>query len=96
SEYHLSLPGTKPTPIVQISICDQGPGIPAEELEKIFTPFYTTKTGGNGLGLPICQKIVTDHKGLMQFSNRPKGGTQVKVSLPLFHPRTTNKSDKGK
>ena len=96
SEYHLSLPGTRPTPIVQISISDQGPGISAAELEKIFTPFYTTKTGGNGLGLPICQKIITDHEGLMQFSNRPKGGTQVKVSLPLFHPRTANKSDKGK
>lgn len=95
AEYHLSLPGTRPTPIVQISISDQGPGISAAELEKAFTPFYTTKTDGNGLGLPICQKIVTDHKGLLQFIDRPEGGTQVKVSLPLFHTRTINK-DKGK
>ncbi len=96
SEYHLSLPGTHPTPMVQISISDQGPGISTAELEKIFTPFYTTKTGGNGLGLSICQKIVTDHEGLLQFSNRPEGGTQVKVSLPLFHNRTNNATDKGK
>ena len=91
AEYHLSLPGTRPTPIVQISISDQGPGISAAELEKAFTPFYTTKTDGNGLGLPICQKIVTDHKGLLQFIDRPEGGTQVKVSLPLFHTRTNKK-----
>ena len=91
AEYHLSLPGTRPTPIVQISISDQGPGISAAELEKAFTPFYTTKTDGNGLGLSICQKIITDHKGLLQFVDRPEGGTQVKVSLPLFHTRAINK-----
>lgn len=96
TEYHLSLPGTRPTPMVQISISDQGPGISAAELEKIFTPFYTTKTAGNGLGLPICQKIVTDHEGLLQFTDRPEGGTEVKVSLPLLDIRTTNQIDKGK
>lgn len=96
AEYHLSLPGTRPTPMVKISISDQGPGISATELEKIFTPFYTTKTAGNGLGLPICQKIVTDHEGLLQFTDRPEGGTQVKVLLPLFDIRTTNQIDKGK
>ncbi len=95
SEYQLGLPGTRPTPMVQVSISDQGPGIPATELEKIFTPFYTTKTGGNGLGLAICQKIVTDHEGLLQFINRPEGGTQVKVSLPLLSKHTTPATDKG-
>jgi two-component system nitrogen regulation sensor histidine kinase GlnL len=84
TEYHLSLPGSRPTPMVQISIYDQGSGISTIEREKIFTPFYTTKTGGNGLGLPICQKIVSDHEGLLQFINRPEKGTQVKVLLPLF------------
>jgi len=84
TEYHLSLPGSRPTPMVQISIYDQGAGISANEREKIFTPFYTTKTGGNGLGLPICQKIVSDHGGLLQFTDRLGGGTRVKVLLPLF------------
>ncbi len=96
TDYHLSLPGTRPTPMVQISITDEGPGIPTTDLEKIFTPFYTTKTAGNGLGLSICQKIVTDHEGLLQFANQSTGGTQVKVSLPLFHIRATNEKDKGK
>ncbi len=95
SDYQRSLPGIRPTPMVQITISDQGPGISSAELEKIFTPFYTTKPGGNGLGLSICQKIVTDHEGLLQFIDQPDGGTQVKVSLPLFHKRTTDKTDKG-
>ncbi|MCK5826612.1 MAG: PAS domain-containing protein [Desulfuromusa sp.] len=84
TEYHISLPGSRPMSMVQISIYDQGAGISASEREKIFHPFYTTRTGGNGLGLPVCQKIVSDHEGLLQFIDRPEGGTQVKVLLPLF------------
>ncbi len=87
AEYHLSLPGTRPTPMVLISIRDQGPGISQEEIEQIFTPFYTTKTGGNGLGLPICQKIVSNHGGLLHFEEGAEGGTCVQVSLPLFNNR---------
>lgn len=85
SEYHLSLPGSRPTTMVQIRISDQGPGIPRDKLEQLFTPFYTTKSDGNGLGLPICQKIVSNHGGLLHFYERPGGGTRVQVSLPLFH-----------
>ncbi len=96
TEYHISLPGSRPTPMVQISFYDQGAGISASEREKIFHPFYTTRTGGNGLGLPICQKIVSDHEGLLQFFDRQEGGTQVKVLLPLFHNRTKKTPDKGK
>jgi len=95
TEYHLRLPDTSPTPMVQISISDQGPGISALELEKIFTPFYTTKEGGNGLGLPICQKIVSNHGGLLEFIKQPEGGTKVKVSLPLLHNLTKKETDKG-
>ena len=96
TEYHLSLPGSRPTPMVEISISDQGPGIPESDREKIFTPFYTTKTGGNGLGLPICQKIVTDHGGQLQLIDRPEGGTRVKVSLPLYNYDHEQSQNKGK
>jgi len=92
SEYHMSFPGAKPTPMVLITIRDNGPGIPQKQLDQIFTPFFTTKDGGSGLGLPICQKIVTDHGGFLQFNNRADGGTAVKVSLPLISNRPT-KSD---
>ncbi|WP_321390383.1 ATP-binding protein [uncultured Desulfuromusa sp.] len=95
TEYHLRRPDNRSTPMVQISISDQGPGISAAELEKILTPFYTTKETGSGLGLPMCQKIVTDHGGMLEFINRSEGGTKVKVSLPLFHNLTDNKTEKG-
>lgn len=85
AEYHLSLPGSRPTPMIQINIYDQGPGIPQDELQKIFTPYYTTKTGGTGLGLAICQKIISDHDGMLHFNNQPEGGTLTTVSLPLRH-----------
>ncbi len=92
SEYHMSFPGAKPTPMVLITINDNGPGIAQTQLDQIFTPFYTTKDGGSGLGLPICQKIITDHGGFMQINNRPDGGASVKVSLPLLR-RHEAKSD---
>ena len=96
SEYHMSLPGARPTPMVLITISDNGPGIPKPKLDQIFTPFYTTKEGGSGLGLPICQKIITDHGGFMQFTNRAEGGTSVKVSLPLQDNREAGSNiDKG-
>ncbi len=94
ADYHLSRPGSRPTPMVQICISDQGPGISTAELEQIFTPFYTTKTGGSGLGLPICQKIVTDHGGLLHFNERAEGGTSVRISLPLLNNRQTDDTDK--
>lgn len=91
AEYHLSLPGTKPTPMVQVRISDQGPGLSPEQRERIYTPFYTTKSGGSGLGLAISQKIVNDHGGLIHFNERPEGGTTVQVSLPLLVHANPNK-----
>ncbi len=86
AEYYLSIEGSRPTPLVQIRISDHGPGLSRAEIEQVFTPFYTTKEGGSGLGLPICQKIVADHGGLLRFTERPGGGTIVTVSLPLTSP----------
>lgn len=96
SEYHLSLPGNQPTPMVQINIYDKGPGITKVELQKIFTPYYTTKTGGSGLGLATCQKIISDHNGLLHFNELPNGGTLTQVSLPLRQKHSTDKNNKGK
>ncbi len=92
SECQMGLPGVRATPMVLITISDNGPGIPQQKLDQIFTPFYTTKEGGSGLGLPICQKIITDHGGFIQFINRENRGTSVKVSLPLLS-RLQNDSD---
>jgi signal transduction histidine kinase len=67
----------------RISIADNGPGIPAEALTKIFMPFYTTKTNGTGLGLAVVQKIVVQHGGTIEVRNQPQGGAEFIVWLPF-------------
>lgn len=70
---------------VTVEIRDNGPGIPWELRQRIFMPFVTTKPGGSGLGLSICQKIVHDHGGLMELDSQP-GQTTFRVYLPLPSP----------
>ena len=70
-------------PYVQVDVIDDGPGMPPEVLEKIFSPFFTTKPQGSGLGLAIVRKIVDAHDGRIDVSARPSGGTQFRVTLPV-------------
>lgn len=84
SAYQMQRQGGRSTPMVQIDIRDTGRGIPVDELERVFTPFHTTKKSGTGLGLPTCQKIVQDHRGLIRIESIPGSGTCVTVSLPLL------------
>jgi nitrogen-specific signal transduction histidine kinase len=67
----------------RITISDNGPGIAADDLSRIFVPFYTTKTNGTGLGLAIVQKIIIQHGGSVEVRNQPQGGAEFIVSLPL-------------
>jgi two-component system NtrC family sensor kinase len=67
---------------VRIDITDTGPGIPPQILEKIFTPFYTTKAQGTGLGLPICRKLVHLHNGDIHVASDYDKGTVFTVELP--------------
>jgi two-component system nitrogen regulation sensor histidine kinase GlnL len=83
ADYHMTTPGNRPSPLVAVRIRDNGQGIAAEELERIFTPYYTTKAKGSGLGLAICQKIVEDHRGFLKLTSTPGEGTEVTVLLPL-------------
>ncbi len=67
----------------QIAFRDGGPGIPRDVLEKIFTPFFTTKARGTGLGLPTAKRIVEAHHGRLSVACPPEGGTTVTVVLPV-------------
>jgi PAS domain S-box-containing protein len=67
----------------RISISDNGPGIPANVFSKLFRPFFTTKAKGTGLGLAVVQKIIVQHGGQVDVRNRPEGGAEFIVTLPL-------------
>jgi two-component system sensor kinase FixL len=67
----------------QIAFRDSGPGIPAEVREKVFTPFFTTKSRGSGLGLPTAKRLIEAHNGQIAIDCPPAGGTSVVVRLPI-------------
>jgi PAS domain S-box-containing protein len=66
-----------------IAFSDDGPGIPEEMREKIFTPFFTTKSRGSGLGLPTARRLVEAHNGRITIECPASGGTTVHITLPL-------------
>lgn len=68
---------------VMIVVEDNGPGFTPEYLGKAFQPFATTKANGTGLGLAIVQKVIVSHNGLITAGNRPEGGAQFRLRLPL-------------
>jgi signal transduction histidine kinase len=67
----------------QIGFTDNGPGIPPEVRDRIFTPFFTTKVRGSGLGLPTAKRLIEAHEGQISVDCPPTGGTTVTVRLPL-------------
>jgi signal transduction histidine kinase len=67
---------------LKVSVRDSGPGISPDNLARLFEPFFTTKKNGTGLGLAICQRIVEEHRGLIEIQSRPGHGSTFIVSLP--------------
>jgi two-component system, NtrC family, sensor histidine kinase HydH len=67
---------------LMILVSDHGEGIQPQHLESIFNPFFTTKTQGVGLGLPIVSKIVDEHQGRLQVFSEPGKGTTFEITLP--------------
>lgn len=66
-----------------IIIADNGPGISESAMKNLFTPYFTTKPGGSGLGLVIVKKIITEHDGGIKVAGSTEGGTAVVIDLPL-------------
>jgi signal transduction histidine kinase len=75
--------------VLQMRFADTGPGIPPEDREKVFTPFYSTKATGFGLGLAITKKIAEDHGGRVFVTEGATPGTIVVMELPLPASETT-------
>ncbi len=69
-------------PAVQLIVTDEGTGMSAEQLSSIFTPFYTTKTKGTGLGMAITQRIIQEHNGCITAENAATGA-KISVTLPV-------------
>lgn len=65
-----------------LRVVDQGPGMDGETLKNVFTPFYTKKKDGTGLGMPIAKKVVEAHNGIIYVESKPGEGTEVRIELP--------------
>jgi nitrogen fixation/metabolism regulation signal transduction histidine kinase len=70
---------------IRLEIEDKGEGIEAEDLQKIFEPYFSTKKRGTGLGLAISRLIVEEHNGTIRFDSKVGEGTVVTIELPLFN-----------
>ena len=70
---------------IMVEIHDNGPGIAPEVLSQLFDPFFSTKGAGrgSGLGLTICRRIVTEHRGSIDVSSTPGEGTTFTIELPV-------------
>jgi PAS domain S-box-containing protein len=66
----------------QLTIADTGCGMTTEQIEKVFEPFYTTKTNGLGIGMPYAKKVIEQHKGAIHIESQREAGTQIIIELP--------------
>ncbi len=71
---------------VRLTVADTGPGIVAEMLDRLFTPFASTKPTGTGLGLSISRRVIEQHGGSVSGANRPEGGACFAIVLPVSGP----------
>jgi len=68
---------------IRIEICDNGPGIEVEDMERLFEPFFTTKAKGTGLGLAIVKRILDQHQGSIHLAHNIPQGTCISLVLPV-------------
>lgn len=71
----------------ELMVRDQGSGISPEDLVRVFTPFFTTKKGGTGLGLPLARRIAEEHGGHLELESAPGQGTTARLVLPSLPAR---------
>ena len=66
-----------------IEVSDNGEGIDRSDWERVFDPYYTTKSEGTGLGLPIVKKVVLEHGGEIMLDDSPHGGARFRIEIPI-------------
>ena len=66
-----------------VHVIDTGPGIPDDQVERIFEPYFTTKSGGTGLGLPTSRRLIEEHKGTIEVHSAPGRGADFVITVPL-------------
>jgi PAS domain S-box-containing protein len=71
--------------VCRIYVCDRGPGIPPDIRDRVFEPFFTTRTNGTGLGLAIVKRMMALQEGTVTLGDRPGGGTIVEITIPPGH-----------
>jgi len=83
TDFHISGVRGRGARMAAVEIRDNGCGIASGDLDNVFTPFFTTKQGGSGLGMPVSLKIVKEQGGYMNIDSTPGKGTRVRVFLPI-------------
>lgn len=81
TDFHIREEGRGHGKFIRVEVQDDGPGISEENLPYIFSPFFTTKERGVGLGLAVCHRIITEHGGLIRVESREGEGALFKISL---------------
>ncbi|MEM9175293.1 MAG: ATP-binding protein, partial [Myxococcota bacterium] len=94
-EHRLVGPDGRPRPTIEVSVSDTGPGIPPDTLDRLSTPFFTTKQKGTGLGLSVARHWIRRHGGRLRLDSVVGEGTRVAVDLPLtpLVPQPANTRD---
>jgi len=82
AERVLSIDSALDAGMIKLCVADRGPGIPAQAMEKLFEPFWSTKADGMGMGLAVCRSIIAAHHGTLDVENAPDGGAVFCVRLP--------------
>ena len=78
-------------PAIELAFKDNGKGSEVEDLSELFSPFYTTKTKGTGLGLAVTQKVIEEHNGRVWAERNEDGGLNFRILLPVDQPEQQNK-----
>ena len=78
---------------VEVSVIDEGNGLSDDEMNQLFTPFFTTKSTGTGLGLALVKKVVEEHKGTINVESTIGFGTTFKISIPAYNNQFISRED---